>query len=252
MSRHGEIIEIKQAMIQRTEEQEKKLQIEHRKILRLLLLMLLEFYHHYSVDGKLIINRYQRESFMVQVEKLLLEKVGAMAALEKNILENLLNEIYEDTYIKHSDLLDGSSPLPLNPNLINDHIHQKFKEDTFGNRIHRNKQELVTKLYHLINTGIKEGRDYQQLTKEIDKAFQYSGYQSKRLMMTEESRIFNLSQRTAFKVMDYKGKIMWCSVLCHTTCDYCQSMHGETFYIEDDNLPDMPAHANCQCFWVPV
>ncbi|AKL96144.1 putative phage head morphogenesis protein SPP1 gp7 family [Clostridium aceticum] len=251
MSRQDEIIGIKQEMITRAEEKEKKIKREHRKLLRLLLLMLLEFYHHYSVDGKLILNRYQRESFMVQVEKLLMEKVGAMAALEKEMLEKLLKEIYEDAYIKHGVLLEGRLLLSLNPDLIDEHVYQKFKEDTFGNRIHRNKQELVTKLYHLISTGIKEGRDYQSLTNEIDRVFQYSEYQSKRLMMTEESRIFNLAQLTAFKVMDYKGKITWCSVLCHTTCDYCESMHGEIFYIED-NLPDIPAHANCQCFWVPV
>lgn len=254
MSRYDEIIGIKQEMIQRAEEEEKKLQIEHRKILNLLLWMLLEFYHHYSVEGNFMVSRYQRERFMVQVEKFLIEKAGAIGTLEKKMLEKLLIGIYEDSYIKHSDLLAGRSPFLLNMNtdLVNAHVHGKFKGDTFNNRIHRNKQELVTKLYHLINRSIKEEKDYQQLTKEVDKVFKYSQYQSRRLIMTEESRIFTLAQLGVFKAIGLKSKIMWCSVLCHTTCDYCDGMHGEVFDMDDNNLPDIPAHANCQCFWLPV
>lgn len=45
--------------------------------------------------------------------------------------------------------------------------------------------------------------------------------------------------------------IEWVALLDGSTCPYCEELDGQQFG-EGDDIPEIPAHVNCQCTWIPV
>ena len=78
---------------------------------------------------------------------------------------------------------------------------------------------------------------------------------SNSLQTNTESMIGNLMDSTRHEVIDLDESIyagfMWVAALDTRTCIVCANYDGKIFKAIEE-IPDIPAHANCRCFTVPV
>lgn len=72
---------------------------------------------------------------------------------------------------------------------------------------------------------------------------------SEAIAISELSWAYNREGERVYKNAGFNG-LEWDASLDIKTCDYCRSMHGEVFPI--DNHPDNPGHTRCRCTWRPT
>jgi SPP1 gp7 family putative phage head morphogenesis protein len=92
----------------------------------------------------------------------------------------------------------------------------------------------------------------EEISHNIQEIFKQTNYETYRLLMTEQTRVFDEVQTKVFIDSSNVNKVMWVSALCENTCPYCEMMDGSIFTVDDPNKPEIPAHVFCQCCWVPI
>lgn len=117
--------------------------------------------------------------------------------------------------------------------------------------------ELESKRYHdtvdraktVIKISREEGLTRVETRELLAKKFeQYSQYELDRVITTEDTRILNVATRVECDEDDTVVGYEW--RVNYTGCDVCDDLDGKFF--EKDNVPDCPAHPNCQCTTEPV
>ncbi len=124
----------------------------------------------------------------------------------------------------------------------------------YSDRIWKNKDWMVNKLYESLGQAIYDGKDVGKLAKEMSNIFGSSAYQSQRLINNELSRIIFNAQDQIYKDSDVVGgEIMFVATLDDRTTELCQGLDGTVFKLTD-RYPKIPTetHINCRSTYVPV
>ena len=246
------ILEIKKEAIEKVDQDVQEIYNEHKKVLGVLLLLLMELFDRYSLEGKFKVNRYQKAEILKNIEAVIIREAKGLAERDISISKNVLNEIIMQSYEWHIGLWGNTSSIVITPILTNEIIFREYKGDKFNNRITDNKRKLANRIYVEFDKAMINNSTLEELSHNIQEVFKQSNYESYRLLMTEQTRVFNEIQIMAFIVSGAVEKVTWVAALSEKTCPYCEMMDGSIFELDDLNRPEIPAHVLCQCCWVPV
>lgn len=244
------IKDIKQQQINYTQEGKEKLNNEYEKTLLLILALLSEKYLKYSSVGL----KLSKMQVLKEVERELIKHKKELEKEQKNIINSALQYIFMDSYNKHNQVLKAykhvNSIANISEREIDIIIHKMFIDKTLNKRINDNTAMIMNKTYKVINDSLKNNGDLSNTITDISKIFSNTAVNlGNRLLETEQSRLFSDAQVYSYKNFNI-DLVQWCNSLCLNTCNYCSSMNGQVFSIDEEIL--IPAHSNCQCYWLPV
>lgn len=245
-----EIQRIKQAAINKANEDNEKLKAEYKKILLIILAILSELHLRLQVSNS--ISRRQKLKVLIEIEKQLTKYKKILEDSQKEIVSISLRDIYKNTYDKHYDVLNilketTKDNRKFTEDAINIIIQERFHGKQLNKRIDDNTTIIFNKTYKTINDNLKNNKLLDNTVSDVNKIFSTSMVAiGLRLLMTEQSRMFDKAQNLVFKDFGIEY-VQWCSALCRNTCEYCASMDGEIFAINDK--PIIPAHSRCNCYW---
>ena len=109
--------------------------------------------------------------------------------------------------------------------------------------------EMSKSIMQEITDGMLRGDSPRDVAKAISERVDISQSRSQVLARTETMKAYNSGATNRFKQRGVDEQ-EWCAAASERTCTYCNSMDGRKFPIDDS--PDMPAHPNCRCCWLPV
>ncbi|SDL24424.1 minor capsid protein [Natronincola ferrireducens] len=247
-----EILEIKKEAIEKVNDDVKEVYSQHKEVLGGLLIMLIDLFDRYSKEGRFHANRYEREKILKEVKETIVKETKQLITRDIHISKDALEEIIRKSHEEHMKLWGSRGSTTLTPLFIQEIIFRDYKGSTFNNRIMENKKKLANRLYVEFDKGLKKHATLVELSHSIQETFKRSNYESYRLLMTEQARVFEEVQRNAFLISEMVDRVMWVAALCENTCPYCEMMDGSIFAVDDPNKPEIPAHVFCQCCWVPV
>lgn len=110
--------------------------------------------------------------------------------------------------------------------------------------------EMSKSIMQEITDGMLRGDSPRLVAKAISERVDAIGItRANALARTESMKAFNTGATNRYRQRGYTEQ-EWCAAASERTCSYCSQMDGRTFPIDDS--PDMPAHVNCRCSWLPV
>lgn len=242
------IKEYKQQQIDKTNEDNKKLENEIKKILVVIIAMLSELYLKYNSSTR----NLQQMKILQQLKKELVKYNKQLDKITKTIVYDSLRTNFLDTYDRHVELLKQYNKLQLdektyNKDEIKKIIQKKFYGKTLDKRIIDNNSLIMNKIYKTAEKSFKGNKPLDSILNDVSKIFTITAVgMDERLLNTESSRVFSEAQNKALEDSNIT-QLLWCADLCQNTCEYCAGNDGEAFPINDK--PEIPAHANCNCFW---
>lgn len=172
-----------------------------------------------------------------KMSKLVNDIAKGEAASQEKIIEELLSTVVKETfsfYNYNKGLKD-----------VKKIIEDNFKDKHFSERVWSNEKNVANYLNKQINSFINGKISVNQIKKDIEKTFNTSAYNSKRLVETEIARCSNnafdkFCKETAVKKVKYNA-------ILENTCAICLKNHGKIFSLDDK--PETPRHPNCKCFY---
>lgn len=175
-----------------------------------------------------------------------------LSPLEVGIVGTILYNAYKEGYYKTAYTIDNGVSIGINykilrPEFINSVINANFEGMTYSDRIWKNKEWLVNKLYDVIGKGIYEGYSVDKMSKKIKDLFGSSAYQSKRLVNTELARIVTNAQDEIYKDSGVVQKVIWIATLDERTNPEDAALDGTIWDLDDISRPRPPLHPNCRC-----
>lgn len=184
------------------------------------------------MDKKTIDKEYEKMS------KLIIKISKGEAASQEKIIEELLSTVVKETYNFYS----------YNKGLkdVKKIIESNFKGKHFSDRVWDNEKEVANHLHKQINNFLKGKVNVNQIRKDIEKTFNTSAYNSKRLVETEVSRVSGNAFDRYCKETGVK-KVRYNATLDSKLCDDCGQYHDKVFDIKDKI--ETPRHPLCRCFY---
>ena len=167
------------------------------------------------------------------IVKLIRANIKAETSIINNVLEKTAKKVFEE-YSYNAGLKE-----------IKKIIEANFKGKHFSDRVWDNEQETAKRLKKQINEFLKGKINVNEIKKDIEKTFNTSAYNSRRLVETEISRVANDSFRRFCEETGVK-KVKRNAILDGNTCNDCAELDGKIY-----DLKDMPqvSHPLCRCFF---
>lgn len=173
-----------------------------------------------------------------KMSKLIIEISKGEAATQEKIIEELLSTVVKETFSFYSynkDLKD-----------VKKIIEDNFKGKHFSKRVWDNEKEVAKHLDKKVQDFLKGKVNVNQIRKDIEKTFNTSAYNSKRLVETEVSRVAGNSFDRYCKETGVK-KVRYNATLDSKLCTDCAQYHDKIYDIKDKI--ETPKHPLCRCFY---
>lgn len=173
-----------------------------------------------------------------KMSKLIIKVSKGDAESQEKIIEELLSTVVKETFSFYS----------YNKGLkdVKNIIESNFKGKNFSERIWDNEKEVANHLHKQVDNFLKGKVNVNQIRKDIEKTFNTSAYNSKRLVETEVSRVAGNSFDRYCKETGVK-KVRYNATLDSKLCDDCGQYHNKVFEIKDKL--ETPRHPLCRCFY---
>lgn len=245
---NNKIKELKQQQINTTKANNKKLESEIKKILVSIIAILSSLYLKYDNASR----NLQKVKVLKELEKELTKYKKQLDIATRCIIYDSLYNNFQDTYNKHVELLRQYNKLEVDKNSfskvdIDKIIQKKFYGKTLNKRIGDNNDLIMNKTYKTVTDSLKKDTPLDGILKDVNTIFGITAIgMGERLLDTENTRIFSEAQNKALEDSN-TTHLIWCADLCENTCDYCAGNDNQIFPIDDK--PEIPAHANCNCYW---
>lgn len=171
-----------------------------------------------------------------KMSKLIIDISKGEAASQEKIIEELLSTVVKETFSFYS----------YNKGLkdVKKIIESNFKGKHFSERIWSNEKEVANHLHKQVDNFLKGKVNVNQIRKDIEKTFNTSAYNSKRLVETEVSRCEDDAFRRFCKETGVK-KVKRNEVLDNRICGECKAIDGKIFDL--DKAPGI-IHPLCRGF----
>lgn len=173
-----------------------------------------------------------------KMSKLIIDISKGEAASQEKIIEELLSTVVKETfsfYNYNKGLKD-----------VKKIIEDNFKGKHFSDRVWENEKEVANHLHRKVQDFLKGKVNVNQIRKDIEKTFNMSAYNSKRLLETEVSRV---SSNAFDRYCEETGvkKVRYNATLDSKLCDDCGKYQDKVFDIKDKL--ETPRHPCCRCFY---
>lgn len=188
------------------------------------------------IDGVMSISSPNKDSVYKKISKMIIIRQQYSSKKEIEILNNILESTVKKTfnfYSYNADLKD-----------IRKIIESNFKGKHFSERVWSNEKNVANYLNKQIKSFVNGRVNVNQIKKDIEKTFNVSAYNAKRLVTTEVSRCQNEAFISFCKETGVK-KIKRNETLDSKTCEECRSLHGKIYDL--DKAPGI-IHPMCRGF----
>jgi len=247
---NNSIRSLKEQQIKVTEEKKKQLEKKFNEVLFILIGLLTTLSRNSNT-----LSKYKQFRIIKDIERELVKHRKILVDYQKEFLyetlRNNFNENYNELYmilktfygndIKKSTIIED---------VINKIISSKFFDKTLDKRIVDNTTLTFNKINKELSNKLVSDNENTNITTVIIGAlntnFDSLTKTQKRLLDTEDTRLFNEAQKKVFRDFGIEN-LIWCSVLCENTCSECANNDGQPFSIEDIDM--IPLHSRCNCYW---
>lgn len=219
---------------------EKQLKIiyRHKKLNRDMLLQeVANILLTYTISNDvMVMDRATIEKEYKKMSKLIIDISKGEAASQEKIIEELLSTVVKETfsfYNYNRGLKD-----------VKKIINNNFKGKHFSERVWSNEKEVAKYLNKKAQDFLKGKINVNQIRKDIEKTFNASAYNSKRLVETEVSRCEDDAFRRFCRETGVK-KVKRNEVLDSRICEECKAIDGKIFDL--DKAPGI-IHPLCRGF----
>lgn len=190
------------------------------------------------IDGLMSIRKEDRDKSYKKISSLILSNYKSIGKNQINALNVILKSTVNKTFKFYN----------YNANLkdVKKIIESNFKGKHFSERVWENENEVAKYLHKQVNNFLNGKINVNQIKKDIEKTFNTSAYNSKRLVETEVSRC---SSDSFDKFCEETGvkKVRYNATLDSRLCNDCEQYHDRVFDIKDKI--EVPRHPCCRCFY---
>lgn len=125
-------------------------------------------------------------------------------------------------------------------------VEDNFKGKIFSERVWENQSEVSKRLHSQIKKFIDGKINVNKIKKDIERTFNTSAYNAKRLAETEVNRCISEAFDRFCKEVGVE-KVIYNANLDGRTCSDCSQYHDKVFYFKDKI--EVPRHPCCRCFY---
>lgn len=190
------------------------------------------------IDDVMRLSRGDKIKEYSRLSKLIKSSCKATGKAQEDIINNILTKTANNTfdfYSYNKGLKDVQAI-----------IDKNFKGKHFSERVWENENQVASHLHKQTNDFLQGKVNVNQIKKDIEKTYNTSAYNAKRLVETEVARVQNDSFKR-FCIETGVKKVRRNAVLDKKTCDDCSSFDGKVYELK--SAPDLPAHPLCRCFY---
>lgn len=190
------------------------------------------------VDAVMQLTEPERIKLNKKFLNLITKYANNQANLTIKVITNLLTQTVNNTYSFYS----------YNAKLkdVEKIINSNFKGKHFSTRVWDNEKEVAKHLNKQIQAILQGKISVNDIKKNIEKTFNTSAYNAKRITETEVSRCSrNAFDRYCIEVG--VKKVRYVATLDSKLCSDCESYHDEVF--DFDNKIELPRHPLCRCYY---
>lgn len=188
------------------------------------------------LDGLMDIKKNDKDKIYKKLSVLIVTNYKNISNKEVEVLNNILESTVRKTFKFYSYNADLREVRKI--------IEANFKGKHFSSRVWDNEQEVAKKLQSQIKKFLDGKINVNQIKKDIEKTFNTSAYNAKRLVTTEVNRCQNEAFMSFCKETGVK-KVKRNETLDSRTCEECRSFHGKIFDL--DEAPGI-IHPMCRGF----
>lgn len=184
----------------------------------------------------MVMDRATIEKEYNKMSKLVNDIAKGEAVSQEKIIEELLSTVVKETfsfYNYNKGLKD-----------VKKIIESNFKGKHFSERVWDNEKEVANHLHRKVQDFLKGKVNVNKIRKDIEKTFNTSAYNSKRLVETEVSRCEDDAFRRFCKETGVK-KVKRNEILDNRICEECKAIDGKIFDL--DKAPGI-IHPLCRGF----
>lgn len=184
----------------------------------------------------MVMDRATIEKEYNKMSKLVNDIAKGEAASQEKIIEELLSTVVKETFSFYNYNKGFKDVKKI--------IEDNFKGKNFSKRVWDNEKEVANHLHRKVQDFLKGKVNVNQIRKDIEKTFNTSAYNSKRLVETEVSRCEDDAFRRFCKETGVK-KVKRNEVLDNRICEECKAIDGKIFDL--DKAPGI-IHPLCRGF----
>lgn len=190
------------------------------------------------LDGIMDIKKNDKDKIYKKLSVLIVTNYKNISNKEVEVLNNIL----ESTVKKTFEFYSYNAGLKTVKKIVEDN----FKGKVFSERVWENQDEVSKRLHLQIKNFLDGKINVNQIKKDIEKTFNTSAYNSKRLVDTEVSRC---SSNAFDKFCEETGvkKVRYNATLDNRLCNDCGQYHDKVFDVNDKL--EVPRHPCCRCFY---
>lgn len=190
------------------------------------------------IDGLMSIRKEDRDRSYKKISSLILSNYKSIGKNQINALNVILKSTVNKTFKFYN----------YNANLkdVKKIIESNFKGKHFSERVWENENEVAKYLHKQVNNFLNGKINVNQIKKDIEKTFNTSAYNARRLVETEVNRC---SSNAFDRFCEETGvkKVRYNATLDSRLCNDCEQYHDRVFDIKDKI--EVPRHPCCRCFY---
>lgn len=190
------------------------------------------------IDGIMDIKKKDKDSIYKRLSGLIIAKYKNISNKEVEVLNNILESTVKKTFEFYSYNFKLKDVKKI--------IEDNFKGKHFSERVWENENEVAKKLHSQVKSFLDGKVNVNQIKKDIEKTFNTSAYNAKRLVETEVSRCSSESFNRFCEETGVK-KVRYNATLDNRLCTDCGQYHDRVFDFEDKI--EVPKHPLCRCFY---
>ena len=190
------------------------------------------------LDGLMSMKKNDKDKIYKKLSKLIIASYKSTSRKEIEVLNNILESTVNKTFKFYS----------YNANIkdVKKIIENNFKGKHFSDRVWSNEQEVAKHLHKQVNDFLNGKINVNKIRNDIEKTFNTSAYNSKRLVETEVNRCSSNAFDRFCKEVGVK-KVRYNATLDSKQCDDCAQYHNKLFDFR--NKIEVPRHPLCRCFY---
>lgn len=188
------------------------------------------------LDGIMSMGKKDKDESYKKLSSIILNGHKSIGKNQINVINSILNSTVNKTFDFYS----------YNANLkdVRKIIESNFKGKHFSERVWDNENEVAKNLHKQIKDFLNGKINVNQIKKDIEKTYNSSAYEAKRLTETEVNRCEDEAFKKFCKETGVE-KVRRNEVLDHRTCEECASLDGKVYDL--DEAPGV-VHPFCRGF----
>lgn len=176
------------------------------------------------IDGLMDIKKNDKDKIYKKLSGLIIANYKNISNKEIEVLNNILESTVKKTFNFYS-YNDGLKD-------VRRVVESNFKGKHFSERVWENENEVAKYLHKQVDNFLNCKINVNKIKKDIEKTFDTSAYNAKRLVETEVNKCEDEAFRMFCKETGVK-KIIRNEVLDRKTCEECASIDGKVYSLND-------------------